>query len=110
VYKLNDNEFLEHVGILGMKWGRKKVRTSDDHNKKVSLKGKKINEMTNAELKSFNERLQLERQYKQLTQSEINPGKKFVNDLLTSTAKQVAANYITKYATKELDQLFKVVK
>jgi hypothetical protein len=47
---MTNQEFLEHFGILGMKWGRRKARGSntptssekkqysDDHLKKVNLK------------------------------------------------------------------------
>jgi hypothetical protein len=111
-------ESLYHFGILGMHWGRRKsqgssstksgkgkkaINVSDDHKKKMQLKGKRLKEMTNAELKALNERMQLEKQYKELTKSEIGPGKKFVMDLLSSTAKQTISSYASKYASKFVD-------
>jgi hypothetical protein len=115
-------EDLYHFGILGMKWGRRNSKAtgkptakktssdgadSEDHLKKLSLKNKKLSAMTNAELKAFNERMQLERTYKDLTKTEISPGRKFVNELIATTAKEVATNYVKKYANKGVEQLLK---
>lgn len=87
---MDNKDFLQHYGILGMKWGRKRgsisitksKNYSDDHLKKVTLRKKKIYEMTNAELKSLNERLQLEKQYRDLRKSDLSKGKNYVNRIL----------------------------
>lgn len=60
---------LKHYGRKGMKWGVRKDRVSagkartvsEDHATSRTLKAKKRSEMSNAELKKLNERLQLER-------------------------------------------------
>ena len=107
-------DVLQHFGILGMKWGRrsahkssskkprvKKVEDiSEDAAKKNQLKKKKLSQMTNAELKTLNERLQLEKQYKDLTKADISPGKKFVIEVLKGAAKQTASAYVGKTMTK----------
>lgn len=103
-----------------MHWGQRKASNgvtstnhppshtnSADHEAKLSLKGKRVNEMTNAELRAFNERVQLEKQYKQLTKEEMSPGKKFVMDLVANTSKELATQYIKKYATKGLENAMK---
>jgi hypothetical protein len=105
---VNDKEFLEHFGIPGMRWGRRKGKksttpTSQEHKAKEMLKKKKLSSMTNAEIKTLNERLQLERQFKDLTRSERSAGKKFVMDFLESTAKQA----VSTLATKHLGELMK---
>jgi hypothetical protein len=106
-------ESLYHVGILGMKWGRKKgkikktIPTSQEHKTKEILKKKKLSEMTNAELKTLNERLQLERSYKDLRKSQSSVGKKFVMDLLGSAVKQVAQTYIQKHSVDLLKKFIK---
>lgn len=102
-----------------MKWGRRRsvatasnvparARTiSEDHNKKIVLKSKRISEMSNAELRAFNERVQLERTYKQLTKDEMSAGKKFINELIVDTGKDLAKNFVKKYANKGLEELLK---
>jgi hypothetical protein len=74
-------DVLEHFGVLGMRWGKrrkqsgsrsdklttkrvKRSEVSDDHREKQGLKKKRVSEMSNAELKKLNERMQLEKQYK----------------------------------------------
>jgi len=81
------------------------VPSSDDHVKTKILKGKKLRTLTNAQLRTFNERVQLEKTYKQLTQDTVNPGRKFVKDLLINTAKQTIQNYATKAATSGLEKI-----
>lgn len=112
---------LYHYGILGMKWGKRKTQgsgstsskksstenQSEDYKKKNVLKKKKISEMSNAELKDLNNRLQLEKQYKELTRAETSAGKKFVTDVLTNAAKQTASQYVSKYMSKGVDEILK---
>lgn len=78
--------YLAHYGILGMKWGKRKAKAStnpsEDHKRAQSLKGKKISEMSNSELRDLTQRLQLERQYKDLKKSEISEGQKLVTGIL----------------------------
>lgn len=83
---------LYHHGILGMKWGvrrspeqlaraRGKTRQdtrSDDAKTVSSIKKKKVSEMSNAELKKVNERMQLEQNYSRLNPSSIKRGIAFV--------------------------------
>lgn len=118
-----DNNYLQHYGILGMKWGVRRSKNqlakssktrrsktdnwSDDAKEVSKLKKKKVSEMTNAELRKFNERMNLERQYSQLTQKEKNAGAKFCSDLLRETGKEIAKAYISKYAKQGIEALIK---
>ena len=80
--------YLEHHGIKGMHWGIRRFQNADgsltsegkdryrknwsDDAKAVSeLRKKKLNEMSNAELKKLNERRNLENQYKQLNPTTL---------------------------------------
>lgn len=122
-------ESLYHYGKLGMHWGKrgsrklsskliaslkkKKVkvvdeepdRHSDDEIKKNTLKRKKISEMSNEELKTVTTRLQLEKSYKDLNKSDVSAGKRFVTDVLSSSAKQTAATYATKAMVSTVEKI-----
>lgn len=106
------NNELCHYGVLGMKWGvrrakRKEARLqnknrgkSEDHLRAASLKKKKLNQLSNAELRELNNRMQLESQYKNLKRQNVNAGQKFVKDVAYETSKQIASEYTKKYAKK----------
>lgn len=87
-----DNE-LYHYGVLGMKWGVRRSRSkrsyiskkkrkkaastknmSADAKEVARLKKKSVSQMSNAELRKYNERMQLEQQYAKLNPSDIKRG------------------------------------
>lgn len=117
-------EKLYHYGILGMHWGRTKssdssnvqvirVRNSEDHDKRMALKTKKLSEMTNDELRAYTQRVMLEKQYKELSKTDISRGKKLVNDIIngvTKSARDAALNYVNKEAAKMVEELIKKSK
>ena len=83
-----------HFGIKGMKWGVRryqnkdgsltsdgKARYSDDYKRAHS--GKSVKEMSDTELRTVNNRLQMERQYTQMTK-KTSKGKKIVQALISS--------------------------
>lgn len=111
---------LKHYGVLGMKWGvrrsreelrrarRKRMddidrRSSADSKRAKKLKKKKMDELSNEELKDLNQRLQLERQYKDLRKSELSGGKRIVTKLVGDAAKETAKYYVSRAMMKGVD-------
>lgn len=118
-----ENNYLAHYGILGMKWGvRRKSRTpSADSAKVKAIRKKKIDEMSNQDLRDANTRLQLESQYKQLTK-KTNIGKKAAQSYIataglvagvvgaTATFKKYGAPIANKVIDKIGDWVVKDIK
>ena len=66
-------EYLEHYGVRGMHWGVRNDKPhpmSGDAKKAHELKKKPVHALTNKQLKTLNERKQLESQH-----AKLNPGK-----------------------------------
>lgn len=90
------DEFLEHHGVKGQKWGirnkRSRVKTSRppsaDSRKISELKKKHPSQLTNKQLKSVQERHNLERSFKQANPAKVEQGHAFAKSVLalTSTA------------------------
>lgn len=90
----NYNQELYHWGIKGMKWGVRRYQNadgtltdagkrrygdpSDDSKMAKEIKKKRVDQMTNAELKKLNERTRLEQEYKKLNPNVISKGWKYV--------------------------------
>lgn len=84
-------DLLEHSGVKGMKWGKRKprdekarakqfgpkktVKTSSDFKATEAYRGRDPRTLSNKQLKALNERMNLENNYKQ-NYSKLNPTKK----------------------------------
>lgn len=116
-----ENNQLYHHGVKGMKWGVRKSRSgssnrrrksskSEDHIRAKQLKKKRLNQLSNAELRELNNRMQLESQYKNLKRQKVSAGRKFVQDVAYETAKNTASEYTKKYAKKGVEHVIASMK
>ncbi len=105
---MNQNDYIAHYGVKGMKWGIRKTPEELGRNRLVLDKGSKIasdaknaiqeidkirktakksdpqiKKMTDDELRRRINRLNMERQYSQLTQPEISKGASYVSSILS---------------------------
>ena len=97
------DNYLRHYGVLGMHWGKSgkkstikkakpKIVPSEDHKKKVALKGKKVHELSNDQIRELTTRLQLERQVRDLNPSDMQKGLNAVKKV-TAAGTTVASLY-----------------
>lgn len=111
---------LMHYGVLGMRWGVRryknkdstlttagKKRLSKDKDKaekkerKVALKNRRS--LSDVDLKKKIERLKMEKEFKNLTEEDISPGRKYVGEIMSSAGKKaltVAAAGAMAYGVK----------
>ena len=122
-----DNNELYHYGVLGMKWGGRKSRgggvsktgrrgrlikerppAHEDYKKAHSKKT--VREMSDAELRSRINRLDMERRYQELNPSAKNRGRKYVNSIIKTgtTVATLTGTALTIYSNA--DKIRKLVK
>lgn len=103
-------DYLAHYGILGMKWGVRRERGPDGlvvkrsrAEKKVSKAkakrdkkfSKKLSDMDDQEIRSRINRLQMEKQYRELSKSApVSEGEKFAKQVLKGAAATTATAFI----------------
>lgn len=97
-----EDEYLEHFGTKGMRWGHRKAKTtrSSESAKLRSIQKKKVSHMTNAELQEANARLNLEANYRQLSSRDVSSGKTWLKNVGMITAATVGASLAIRYGNK----------
>lgn len=90
---------LYHFGVIGMKWGVRNQRKSSgttkgsaDYESSRLIRSKGVKNLSTSELKEFTQRMQLEKQYKDLVPSDYKKGLNFVK-AVTAAGTTIAALY-----------------
>ena len=100
---------LYHYGVLGMRWGvrrRSARQPSADSSNVKNIRKKKVSEMSNKELQDANNRIRLEREYKNLTGGKAKRAvKSFIAGAGTIAGVAAAAKTYQKYGTAALNKL-----
>lgn len=112
------DDVLSHFGIPGMRWGRRKARAAAVAPRpaqrphvpdELPVKRTKIrtSDMSDVDLRNAISRIQMEKQYAQLTAKEKTLGRKLAEEVLLGAGKQVATQYATKYLGEGVEALLK---
>lgn len=108
------NDFLEHYGVKGMRWGVRRRSTgakpSSDAKKVNKLKGRPASTLTNKQLRDINARLNLEQQYGRMNPSRVERGRNRAQTVLATAGIAVSAyNLINSPAGRAVTSLGRAV-
>lgn len=113
-------EFIAHYGVPGMKWGKRKSATSvsstgkrsktrsrsNDAERAARIKKKPMSQRSNKELKTLNERQQLQKTSAQLNPSKLSQGKKKADAILAGVGTATALSAILLKKPKGGDKTY----
>ena len=91
------SEYLQHYGVLGMKWGRGRKKLTPPKQPNYRAEAQK---MSTANLEQRLKRLRLENEYTKLNSADVVDGKKIVTDFLSKAANNIAMNLVAGTITR----------
>lgn len=94
-------EFLEHHGIKGMKWGVRRKRGRDGRVDSSAKPKPKAHELSDDDLRAAINRLQMEKQYAQLSGSSKS-GKQTATSFIAKHGSAIVGTAVTAFATKQV--------
>lgn len=90
-------------------WSKERLKKLSDKRTKSNLekdeKAQSTRSLSDDELRAAIQRMQLEKQYKDLAKTPDSPAVKSAKKIIGGAAEQIARAYITKYAIKGIDYL-----
>lgn len=121
-----EEQALVHYGILGMKWGVRRSKAelarargkktsdsgddSDDKKQTTAKRNKSISEMSDDELRKTVQRLQLEKQYRDLNPKQVSAGQKIVDKILKDVVVPAATEVGRNLLKEEFGKLAKEIQ
>ena len=104
--------YLDHYGVKGMRWGhrKRKVSSSSRSNQRKSRREMKRNRRTlsEADLNRNLDRLRKEKQLKELIDEDVNPGKKYIQDVLKKSGDRLLPAALAAGGAYALSQVLDV--
>ena len=103
-----DQNELSHYGVPGMRWGvrrsgvsstpckTKKGPPSEDYKRMLDMKKRGTKNLTTSELRELTGRMQLEKQYKDLSKASVSAGRKYTTDLMKEIGKETVKGTVKK--------------
>jgi hypothetical protein len=99
-------DFLEHFGVKGMKWGVRKDSSSSRPTAKTRYKAAPKH-LTDAQLQERIKRMETEKRYNDLNKRTVGTGEKLASDIITNVGKNSMTMVGTAVAVFGMKQAIK---
>jgi len=96
---MTSEEFLDHHGVKGQKWGIRNLRERRNATKRAAAdKEHHVKSLSDEEINKYIKRLELEKRYKDLSNPQKTAGKKYVHELLQNSGKAATGTVVSATA------------